>query len=52
METQQLDIVTDYNDWPLTCFYCEGEDLIYSSHYNNARCNECGKWQLLEEEEC
>ena len=54
MTTQQLDIVItyeDYKDWPLTCFFCEGEDLVYSSQQKNARCTNCGKWQLLEEGE-
>ena len=54
MTTETIDFVIDYedyNDWPLTCFFCEGEDLVYSSHHHNTRCNDCGKWQLLEEEE-
>lgn len=42
---------TIYKDtWPLYCLYCGGDDIIYSERMENCMCNECGQWQLTEEE--
>ena len=38
------------NTWPLTCLNCGGDDIIYSEREENYRCQECGEWQLTDEE--
>ena len=50
-DTYTIDTRIDYKGWPLTCWNCESEQVIYSDHVKNSRCLCCGEWQLNEEEE-
>ena len=52
-DTYSIDdtIVSNYTGWPLTCWNCESEQVIYSDHAKNSRCLCCNEWQLDEEEE-
>ena len=52
MITYQVDpvIYKECNTYPLTCLHCVGEDIIFSERKENCKCNECGQWQLKEEE--
>lgn len=53
MQTYQVsaDVYEECNSWPLTCLYCGGDEVTYSIYKDDARCLECGKWQLKEEQD-
>ena len=53
MQTYQVsaEIYEECNSWPLTCIHCGGLEIIYSPFKHDSLCEECGCWQLTEEEE-
>ena len=53
MDTYTIDekIITDYTGWPLTCWHCGSDKVIYSQLKNDTRCQVCKEWQLTEEDE-
>lgn len=51
MTTETPNTVMDCIDWPLTCIYCGSEQVIWSTTKQNVLCEECGRWQLEDEDE-
>ena len=50
METE-LDFITAYIEYPLTCIHCDSDDVIYSEYKEDYICCDCGLYQLEEDEE-
>jgi len=50
-DTHILHIVDAYTTWPLLCWNCGSDKVVYSSHVNDSLCQCCNEWQLNEEEE-
>ena len=48
MRTDTYDTIE--NLWPLTCVYCGSDSVILLQADGNAICEECGRYQIEEEE--
>lgn len=35
---------------PLTCIFCELQEVTYLQYIGDGQCGKCGKWQTVDEE--
>ena len=43
-------IAVGYTLDPLVCLYCGSHEVVFMQYIGDAKCQECGKWQLEEGE--
>jgi len=44
-------LAAECNLWPLECVWCGSREVVVSIHQADAICQDCGRWQLDEDEE-